>query len=744
MRRLAAVLLLFALAAAPSARADEPTFRGRTAAEWVREIVDRPASAFELRDASPLDIDLVEVILAHPLAIVRRRALVGLTFDRARPSTALRGPRVVARLGDPDARVRAQAIRALRFHETEAAGAAPALALRLADPDPRVRYAAARLLGRLGPAAGERAFRALAGATFDPDARIRRVAVEALAAVGRGRPLLPALPAAMLGRPEPEVRIEAAGALARAGAAAETFRPVWLAAAKDPDAIVRARAIRALGRDPAGWTLLRPLGMACQDPDAEVRAAAIAAIADLPSVPGLIDLGAVIRALGGPTPSAEWGDAARFLKSGGDLSVRAARRALADPAPRTRIGGLRALMALRPPGAVDDAIRRLTADPDAGVRRTSIELLWNLAKGDAQRAVPFLLEAFSDPDPGVRYAAVVALGWLDSHAVPALAEFMARGTATERELGWKAIERMDPETRLADALSVSALDSPDPAERAHGLRNWFRGALYDADSIRSDVEAAFAAEDPGLRLVAVRVLNHLQRDAPWPRPLLLAALEDSDPGVRLAACDAVGGPFNTDVRQAARLFGVPLVRTELDDPWKWGPYHSDPGGRDVEILARGIVRGRPELRWQAARDLGLLSDVLAPADAELSRGLADADERTREWSARALVNRKLDASGAPGALRAALRDDDPAVRADAALALARTDHGSAAGRAALVELLGADDPDARWQAARALRELGSAAADAAPALRKAADGDADELVRLAAREALRRIEKGEK
>ena len=121
---------------------------------------------------------------------VRRRALYGLGYtNRCEAIDLLLGENGI---GDPDARLRAVAVRSIGV--LGAGHASAAVAELLHDPDPYVRWTAAMVLGRLR---GVGAAPELIGGLDDPHREVRRQAILALGYLGidRARPELEAMSA---------------------------------------------------------------------------------------------------------------------------------------------------------------------------------------------------------------------------------------------------------------------------------------------------------------------------------------------------------------------------------------------------------------------------------------------------------------------------------------------------------------------------------------------------------------------
>jgi HEAT repeat protein len=203
------------------------------------------------------DADLLLAAAADSDPRIRSTAFGSLPADDDRTFPAL-----LAGLRDVDSQVRVMAASELghsRRHD-----AVPHLIALAGDPADQVRRLVAFALGRIGsPAAAPTLLRLRA------DPLVREEATAALGAVG-GPVALAAL-RTLATDPDPEVRIDAADALPRAGAADAGVRPLLAALAADPIAEVRAALVSGLAavHAPGGFDDLVPA--LAEDPDPDVR-----------------------------------------------------------------------------------------------------------------------------------------------------------------------------------------------------------------------------------------------------------------------------------------------------------------------------------------------------------------------------------------------------------------------------------------------------------------------------------------
>jgi HEAT repeat protein len=384
-----------------------------------------------------------------------------------------------------------------------------------------LREAAARTLGRINPEPTAAAA-ALGAMLKDPDPRLRAVAGEALTLM-----VTTAL------RLEPS-RVSREGNHQEAIRATCAAVPIAAAGLGDTSAGVRRRCAEALGcaaealsdlvadapaaEDIEDWQVhqhaieaereaVRPLGVALRDQtpalarasgdaDARVRILARHALEHVAEARARL----LRRASSAVAPPAGQGDAAS--------ATRSATFLLEDPL----LAGLRQAL---------PALAAGLEDADVEGRRAAIDVLEVMGR-QAAPAAPALVNALSDRDRFVRWAAARALGKIR----PADAEAAVAGLA--RLLG-----ENDGDLRLAAAAALSAYG---PAARAAGP------AL---------VAAAQSAE-PELRLAALRALESLGSNDAAAVAVLSAALSDGDARVRQVAAEALEklGPSRSEAVNA--------------------------------------------------------------------------------------------------------------------------------------------------------------------------------------------------
>ncbi|MBI2923455.1 MAG: HEAT repeat domain-containing protein [Planctomycetes bacterium] len=213
------------------------------------------------------------------------------SMERLRvPAAEAVGP-LLAGLGEGDAALRARVIELVGAMDPGRAEVQSAVDAGLADADAGVRAAAAFAGVKHDPDRGRAVPRAVRGLA-DADRGVRLATLRAMAPHLAGdrmllprdfaAHLLPGMEAALRGT-DPEGRHIAAGALARLRPLERSSLPILMqAAAKDPDAAVRAAAAFALPGAPPGNARGEALDIlldACAEKHPDVRAAACTALA---------------------------------------------------------------------------------------------------------------------------------------------------------------------------------------------------------------------------------------------------------------------------------------------------------------------------------------------------------------------------------------------------------------------------------------------------------------------------------
>lgn len=470
------------------------------------------------------------------------RALARIGSADARSAQAL-----IAALDDSDPDVRAEAVAAaghLRLKEA----ALPVIRMLQGDPAGAVRIEAASALGHIGTGEARSALLACFRAEGYPGAddpasesgwapEVQSRSLEALSEIGDARDFAPL--AAALGAGECDDFEETMlRVLARLDRHRATDLLLLRLRAESPR--TRRRAARALaamrsgdGRLPAEIT--QPLLEALLDGDAGVRI-----------------------------------EAARGLAASGEPGAHVPLTLLlGDGQPEVRAEGARLLGALRSDRLVE-RLHALLADP--ALRRTAVRLLGEI--GDPRSAAP--VEALLDiEDPDLRFDIVATLGAIgtagcEAKLAPILGDAKAHHTLraqAARSLGrvlgrsrtWDAFGEhlnraaLDPDGRVAQA-ALCAIADADPRAAGERLAGLLEGELESEPArtvalrliggcagagsrVLGILRRGCEAESPALRRDALGALARTG-DSCAP-PLLVAALGDSAPEVRLAALNGL-------------------------------------------------------------------------------------------------------------------------------------------------------------------------------------------------------------
>ncbi len=342
-----------------------------------------------------------------------------------------------------------------------------------------------------------------------------------------------------------------------------------------------------------------------------------------------------------------------------DLAVETLERALADLSPAVRTQAARALGRIGPPAAgVAPSLIALLKEPDETVRCEAATALGQV-EGEARSTVEALVALLNDSSALVKAAAARALGAMKSTAAaaaPALVALLRDREEAVRGAAALAIAELGPLSGSTTGVLVEGLSSPDNVVRAHTAEALGTiGAAAD-DAAGALVEAATDAND-WVRSKAVEALGKIGDSAATVAvPCLMRALKDHDNGVIALAAEALG------------------QMGELADP-------------AIPALIRSLRHGSPEVRRGAAQALGKLGGGAAAARPALEKATGDDD-----GAVRAEATRALGAIGGPtptpaAVIRAWLDDRDPTVRAAAVESLGRSSEPSAAMLATLMLLL---------------------------------------------------------
>jgi HEAT repeat protein len=386
------------------------------------------------------------------------------------------------------------------------------------------------------------------------------------------------------------------------------------------------------------------------------------------------DLPALVLALKKPDPHARR-SAAEDLGRLGPVALETLAVAGKDADPRVRVAAAGAALAIDPKQA--DALAVLVAslkDPAAVVRRLAAEALAAVGP-EAVSAGPGLAELLGDKDDEVRWASADALGELGpaaAPAVPALVKLLGDKDPAFRSIAADALgqgARGNPEAVRA-ALGAAFRDA-DRRVRESAARSFLELGLRSRDAVailaaaKEDpwvyaVTLAFLVRSGGpeagpfvvegirhpngeVRLAASNLL--LQLDVPSVKPamgLLIEGLRDPSYFVS-ARCARIFFALGPDAKQAAPAL-LELLKNPDKDFWEPRSYAAvalaKMGTKEKQMipaLIEGVQQpAYKEVRLHAARTLGDLGALAAPALAALREVARDKDAEVAKAASDAL------------------------------------------------------------------------------------------------------------
>ena len=347
--------------------------------------------------AGPGDLDLLQVALLFKSDDVRAQAIRALGERRHAPAAEA----LVAALGDPSPIVKLQAIVALgRIGQ---ASAVAALVPMLTDPDRMLAFSARQAIRRIG------AWQELAPTLKSGDPKTRAAVLAALEGVEK--PGAVALLEASIGNstaPADE-RAKALGELALVARKAPPWDGKWWGTRPTKS----SPPVRSIDWE-ATPAIFGAIERGLADPAREVRLAAVAAVvstADRAALPTL-------RARFAPGAEADVAVRAEVVGALGTLGDAPAVPALVEairdddtPAP-VRDATIAALEKIGGTAAVAPLLELLRTRGDTLAEPTLTRVILALGRSKAREATPALVARLDSPTPGIRAAAVEALGRL--------------------------------------------------------------------------------------------------------------------------------------------------------------------------------------------------------------------------------------------------------------------------------------------------------------------------------------------
>ncbi len=243
-------------------------------------------------------------------------------------------------------------------------------------------------------------------------------------------------------------------------------------------------------------------------------------------------------------------------RSAEDLDPTGVRTKLLDREDAVRLATLAGL--LKPGMATPEATEAVEACLDGAsenVRRVAVLVLGHLQPP----AVPALARALDERHPiSVRVCAASGLGRAGANAAPAIDQLTKCLTAPDDVLRWHAAFAL---SRIGPAAVPSLklpLRSPDPlvVSAAIDAAGWIGSG---AKTALEDVRRLATSPVPAVRLACHSAMVKITGDVSMGLPMLVAALEDRDAGVRAAALERMG-----HLRAAARESAPSILRCIAD------------------------------------------------------------------------------------------------------------------------------------------------------------------------------------
>jgi HEAT repeat protein len=623
------------------------------------------------------------------------------------------------------------------------------LIAQLSSSDIPVRREATYQLEKLGPAAKE-AVPALLKVIDDPDKQVWSNALAALAAIGPdAKDAIPTLLSILKsGRDRPQrfrergqMVVRAAYALTRIGPVAI---PPLIEALGTDDPGLRAGAAKALGgMGPAAKDAVPALVENLGIQDTEVQRETVEALGSI----GAEARPKVVEAL-------QASEARQ--RSSAALALGAMRTAAREAAPAM----MARLDAETDPAVKSDlltALPRVGADPATliprlidgikdereQIRHAAVNGLLTLPSAQ-KPVVGALVTVLQDPNPTLRERAAYVLGRLGDYAAPAVPAMIVAASQPNApaafqdalvQIGTPAVpallataEKMDPTAITPDYWVVKVLQSmggiaaaPVARGLTHTNANVRLLAVRVLGELGRDAEDAVPAliqrlDDPDLRVRASTLSALIAANAPMKNiePRLHTAIKDPSPVVRAAALEAIGKlgedgrSLQPAVVSALRDRDETIQRAALKVV---GPAFPDAVQPTVALLAIAPVR---IAAIDALGRIGPAAKDATPALATIIGGDVK-DERLHALAAAGHIGSAAKDAATP-ALAAACKDGDASIRAAAIAAVAQIESDPAA--RLVVLSMGFDDLDisVRQATAETVGKLGEKAADIAPKL----------------------------
>ena len=261
--------------------------------------------------------------------------------------------------------------------------------------------------------------------------------------------------------------------------------------------------------------------------------------------------------------------------------------------------------------------------------------------------------------------------------------------------------------------------------------------MTPADDRPTELLRGIRHSNPTVRIRAARGLAKLATPLPEAFPILRAAVNDPEQGVREAAIQALGSYGQDVLPTLVELLGHPDKYVRRNAVWAIGKF--GPVARfAISALCNALRDADSRTAGGAAQTLGNMGEVAGPA----VPALIEAMRGTNVVLCR-LASKALSQIGGPAleALMANLRHSDPFVRAEAALAVGWMGPAGAEALSDLVQLVEAYRPKARFRQAAPIY-AGQSGTVTPPAPPSTAPQSSEETARLNGIQALGRIGDG--
>jgi HEAT repeat protein len=427
---------------------------------------------------------------------------------------------------------------------------------------------------------------------------------------------------------------------------------------KSPDARMREKAARTIGRDHHQPALDAVRRLLLDDPDANVRAAAAVALVRLDAPDKRVEE-ALVEALESPNWYTRW-EACVALGGIGPAAwdavpalLSAAADKESDLAPEAVVAVLR--ISPRDPQALSGLASLL----DTAVTLDRKEVLKALDDaGQIELALDWLVKEVISDRHGLRKRATDLLA--EDH-MAGIAEALRGGDTYARLM---ALDRLERNEKVGIDVFVAALADPDPL-----LRRTAMGGLKRRKAAKAAPAIAelLADEDWWVRSDAVQALGELKTPVPGAAPALVRIAAEGEKDAAEAALSALAATGHPELAACLEC-GIRV------DP---GPGKSRyvvrllPSAKGDEAIGQ-VLADLDDNTYGAMLVTALREFLADDEDQVLLAALDSADADARRVSAALLGHLARDPTAAIHALEAkARRDPDPKVRAAAAAAIAR-------------------------------------------------------------------------